>query len=145
VIKVIAMTIVGLIAMTSIADAKRSHRHHRHHYTRVDANGNHVRHYARHYGKCDGFQRCRCGTTAARNAGLPYNYNGMNLKKASTWYGFPHTSFHVGAYGVAPHHVLKIVGGDSCRTATVNDDAGTYQRNVCGMTFVSVNGHYASR
>ena len=98
---------------------------------------------ARHHhqgGSCDGFHRCRCGTTAARNAGLPYDYNGMNLKKASSWYAFRHIAFTIGAYGVAPHHVLKVVGGSDCHSATVSDDAGTYQRNVCHMTFVTVNG-----
>ena len=96
---------------------------------------------ARHYGSCDGFHRCRCGTTAARLHGLPYDYKGYNLKMASEWSrAFPHTSFHVGAVGVKPHHVLTIVAGSDCRSATVQDDAGTYQRNVCGMTFVAVNG-----
>jgi hypothetical protein len=110
-------------------------------YDMADANGN----YSRHYGACDGFHRCRCGTTAARHFGLSYAHNGMNLKKASSWYGFPHTSFHIGAAGVAPHHVLAIVGGSDCRNATVSDDAGTYQRSVCGMTFVEPNGgNYAT-
>lgn len=90
-------------------------------------------------GACDGFQRCRCGTTAARYHGLPYSYNGLNLKKASEWYAFPRTSFGIGAVGVAPHHVLTVTAGSSCSSATVHDDAGTYQRNVCGMTFVSVS------
>ncbi len=104
------------------------------------------RRHARRGGKCDGFQRCRCGTTAARKHGLSLRYVGAdgrvyNLKKASE-YGraFPHTSFRVGALGVAPHHVLTVVGGSNCRLATVYDDAGTYQRNVCNMTFVSVGG-----
>lgn len=96
---------------------------------------------ARNRGACDGFNRCRCGTTAARHHNLPLNYKGFNLKKASEWRrAFPRTSFHVGAVGVKPHHVLTIVGGSSCQRATVFDDAGTYQRNVCHMTFVSVNG-----
>lgn len=90
----------------------------------------------RHTGACDGFHRCRCGTTAARHFGLAYDHNGMNLKKASEWYGFQRTSFRIGAAGVVPHHVLAIVGGSSCSNATVSDDAGTYQRNVCHMTFV---------
>lgn len=93
------------------------------------------------YGACDGFQRCRCGTTAARYHGLPYNYNGYNLKKASEWRRFPRTTFRIGAVGVQPHHVLTVVGGDSCQSALVYDDAGTYRRNVCRMTFVSVNSH----
>jgi hypothetical protein len=94
----------------------------------------------RHYGSCDGFHRCRCGTTAARYHGLPYSYKGFNLKMASEWLrAFPRTVFHVGALGVKPHHVLSIVGGSSCAAATVHDDAGTYRRNVCRMQFVSVN------
>lgn len=98
------------------------------------------RHYARRGGACDGFHRCRCGTTTARYHGLPYNYNGLNLKMARSYYAFPRTSFGIGAVGVRPHHVLTVVGGSDCRSATVHDDAGTYQRNVCGMTFVSVGG-----
>lgn len=96
---------------------------------------------ARHHhgGACDGFQRCRCGTTAARYHHLPYSYKGFNLKQASEWRrAFPRTSFHAGAVGVKPHHVLTIVAGSDCASATVYDDAGTYRRSVCGMTFVSV-------
>ena len=98
------------------------------------------RQYARRGGKCDGFQRCRCGTTAARKHGLAYNHNGWNLKMAIEWRRFPRTSFQIGAVGVRPHHVLTIVGGSSCASATVYDDAGTYQRNVCNMSFHSVTG-----
>ena len=98
------------------------------------------RHHARGGGSCDGFQRCRCGTTAARYYGLPYDYNGWNLKEARAYYNFPHTSFHVGVAGVIPHHVVAITGGSDCAHAMVHDDAGDYQRNVCGMTFVDVRG-----
>ena len=96
-------------------------------------------HYYRHHGggACDGFQRCRCGTTAARYHGLPYSYKGFNLKLASEWpRAFPRTSFGIGVVGVKPHHVLTVVGGSTCSSATVHDDAGTYQRNVCRMIFV---------
>ena len=100
---------------------------------------------ARGRGKCDGFHRCRCGTTAARHFGKPYNYNGWNLKQARVWKNFPRTSFRVGVAGVVEHHVLAIVGGDTCSRATVYDDAGTYTRNVCHMTFVDPNGNAARR
>ena len=115
-----AITVIAaLLATTAIADAKSRHRG---------------------VGACDGFHRCRCGTTTARYHGLPYDYKGMNLKKASSYYAFPHTSFRVGAVGVAPHHVLTITGGSDCHSAQVHDDAGDYQRNVCRMTFVAING-----
>lgn len=114
-------------AFTTTISAKRHHRKHR-------------RHYARRGGKCDGFQRCRCGTTAARRHGLAYNHNGWNLKQAIEWRRFPRTSFQIGVVGVQPHHVLTVVGGSSCANATVYDDAGTYQRNVCNMSFHSVSG-----
>ena len=106
------------------------------------AEAKHYRHHVAHRGggACDGFQRCRCGTTAARINGLSYDHNGMNLKKASSWYAFPHTSFGVGAVAVYPHHVATITGGSSCSSATVHDDAGVYQRNVCGATFVVPGG-----
>ena len=95
----------------------------------------------RHSGSCDGIHRCRCGSTQASHFGLPRIYKGFNLWLASEWArAFPHTSFHVGAVGVRPGHVLRVVGGSDCRSATVADDAGTYQRNVCRMTFVSVHG-----
>ena len=119
--------LVAAVAACSIlavapADARPRH-HHAHH----------------HAGACDGFHRCRCGTTAAKLHGLPYNYNGYNLKMASEWRrAFPHTSFGPGVVGVKPHHVLTVVAGNDCHSATVRDDAGTYQRNVCGMTFVAV-------
>lgn len=138
--------LVAMLAMVGTAEARHHHRHqhYRHHHARnyiaQDANGNAVRHY-RHAGACDGFQRCRCGTTAAREHGLPYAYKGFNLKMASEWgRAFPRTSFRVGVVGVKPHHVLTVVGGSSCSSATVHDDAGTYQRNVCRMTFVAVSG-----
>jgi hypothetical protein len=100
-----------------------------------------ARHHYRRGGACDGFHRCVCGTTAARHFGLPYIFKGFNLKMASQWArAFTHTSFRVGAAGVKPHHVLVIVGGNDCRSAMVSDERGTYQRNVCGMTFVSVGG-----
>lgn len=91
---------------------------------------------------CDGFIRCRCGTTAARRHGLPYVWNGHNMKKASTWGSgiFPQVSFQVGAIGVKPHHVLTVEGGSSCEHATVSDETGTYTRNVCNMRFFSPSG-----
>lgn len=117
----------------------RRHSVHRRHYTRRSGGS---RHYARRGGgACDGFQRCRCGTTAARHFGLPYSYKGFNLKLAWEWQrAFPHTSFHVGVAGVRPHHVLAVIGGSNCSNATISDDAGTRQRNVCGFTFVEVGG-----
>ena len=119
---------------------RASSRHQRARHRVVDGNGAR-RHYARRGGACDGFQRCRCGTTAARHFGLPYAYKGFNLKMASEWaHAFPHTSFHTGVAGVKPHHVLAVVGGSDCHSAKVYDDAGTRQRNVCGFTFVEVSG-----
>ena len=53
---------------------------------------------------------------------------------------FQHTSFRAGAVAVYPHHVATITGGSSCASATVHDDAGIYQRNVCGATFVTPGG-----
>lgn len=104
----------------------------------IDLSAKRHRRVARRGGSCDGFTRCRCGTTAARHHGLPYQYGKCNLKMASEWGRcFASTTFRVGAVGVKPHHVLTVVGGDNCANATVYDDAGTYQRNVCGMRFVS--------
>jgi hypothetical protein len=99
-------------------------------------------HYAkRGGGSCDGIHRCRCGSTQASHFGLPRMYKGFNLWLAAEWgRAFPRTSFGIGVVGVKPHHVLRVVGGSDCHSATVSDDAGTRQRNVCGMTFVAVNG-----
>ena len=97
-------------------------------------------HHRHRGGSCDGFQRCRCGVTAAHNFGIPYAFKGFNLKLAWEWtHAFPHTSFRAGVAGVKPHHVLKVVGGPNCANATVLDERGTYQRNVCHMIFVAVN------
>lgn len=93
--------------------------------------------------RCDGFNGCRCGTTAARDHGLPYDYHGMNLKKASTWYAFPRTSCHAGAVGVQPHHVYTVLQCNGDGTATVHDDAGTYTRRVAGNVFVDPNGNHS--
>ena len=130
-IRVMAAIAALLFAFVSTS-AQARHHHYSHHRSH---------HYAyRGGGKCDGFQRCRCGTTAARHFGLAYNHNGWNLKEAREWKRFPHTSFHVGAAGVVEHHVLAITGGSSCANAQVHDDAGDYTRNVCHMTFVEVGG-----
>ena len=111
--------------------------------TSAEARHHHYRHtHYSHAGSCDGFHRCRCGTTAARHFGLAYNHNGWNLKEAREWKRFPHTSFHVGAAGVVEHHVLAITGGSDCAHAQVHDDAGDYSRNVCHMTFVEPGGGY---
>jgi hypothetical protein len=117
-LKAIAV-IAALLTTTAIADAKRHHRG----------------------GSCDGIHRCICGSTQASHFGLPRIYNGHNLWQAREWArAFPHTSFHVGAVGVKPHHVLRVVGGSDCRSAVVIDERGERPRNVCGMTFVSVRG-----
>lgn len=125
--KIIMIALAALIAFAAPAEAKQHHK---------------GVHHTRHAGSCDGFIRCRCGTTAARRHGLAYDYNGWNLKMAREYLHFPRTSFQVGAVGVRPdgHHVLTIEGGDSCSKATVYDENGSYQRNVCGFTFVAVNG-----
>jgi len=100
-----------------------------------------VRH-VRRGGKCDGFNACRCGVTAARRHGLALDHNGWNLKMAREYKRFPHVGFQVGAIGIRPdgHHALTIEGGSDCRMASVSDENGTYQRNVCGFTFVSPSG-----
>ena len=139
VIKALTLTFAALLATSTVAVAKHRHSH-RYHGTEVHGTLS-ITITRRHSGACDGFHRCRCGTTAARKHGLPYSYNGYNLKMASEWgRAFPTTSFGIGAVGVKPHHVLTIVGGSSCERPTVYDDAGNYQRNVCGMRFVSVSG-----
>ncbi len=152
----LAALAVATIAFSAPAEA-RGHPHHYRHHIRMDripseavsgafyrtrgTSRTNRRHHARRGGACDGFQRCRCGTTAARHFGLPYAYKGFNLKLAWEWQrAFPRTSFHIGVAGVKPHHVLSVIGGSSCSSATVYDDAGTRQRNVCGFTFVEVGG-----
>lgn len=97
-------------------------------------------------GSCDGFHRCRCGVTAARLAGLPLNYNGMNLKMARTYYQFPRTSCHAGAIGIPhAHHVYTVRTCNGDGTAVVTDDAGTYTRSVRGNVFVDANGNGTTR
>ena len=97
-------------------------------------------------GLCDGYQRCRCGVTAASYNGISINYNGFNLKRAVEWVrAFPRTAFHTGAVGYVSHggpsgHVFTVVDGSDCSKATVHDDRGTYSRNVCHATFVAAHG-----
>lgn len=96
--------------------------------------------------RCDGFNGCRCGVTAARYNGLPLIYNGYNLKRAVEWIrAFPRTAFGAGSVGYVRRggpsgHVFTVVGGGNCAAATVHDDRGTYTRNVCGAVFVSPRG-----
>lgn len=129
VIKVLALTIASVLAMSTIAEAKPSHR-----------GSTHGTYHSSHRGACDGFHGCVCGTTAARNFGISYAQNGWNLKQAREWRRFPRVGFQPGVAGVQEHHVLQIVGGSSCANATVRDETGTYNRNVCNMTFHSVTG-----
>jgi hypothetical protein len=90
---------------------------------------------------CDGVTGCRCGTVAAREAGLPLNYNGLNLKMARSYYAFPRTSCHAGAVGIPhAHHVYTVRQCNGDGTALVYDDAGTYTRMVSRDVFVSVTG-----
>ena len=105
-----------------------------------------ARRKVRRIGACDGFQRCRCGVTAARKAGLPLNYNGFNLKRAVEWTrAFPRSSIHAGAVGYVRKggpsgHVFTVVNYNGGSTATVYDDRGTYERNISNAIFVSVHG-----
>lgn len=97
-------------------------------------------------GSCDGFHRCRCGVTAARHAGLPLNYRGLNLKQARDWYNLPRTTCHAGAVGIPhAHHVYTVLQCNGDGTAQVTDDAGTYTRRVAGNTFVDPNGNAVAR
>ena len=128
--RTIAIAAALLAVLSSSAEAK--HRHHR------------------IGGSCDGIHRCRCGTTAADKHGLPWMYNGFNLKRAVEWTrAFPRTSFQIGAVGYVRHggpsgHVFTVTGGDSCRNAMVYDDAGNYARNVCGATFMQISRRQAT-
>lgn len=102
------------------------------------------------HGACDGFQRCRCGVTAARKAGLPLTYNGFNLKRAVEWIrAFPRTSIHAGAVGYVRKggpsgHVFTVVSYNGGATATVYDDRGTYERAIGNAIFVNPSGRMAA-
>jgi hypothetical protein len=99
-------------------------------------------------GRCDGYHGCRCGVTAARFAGLPLNYRGHNLKQAV---GFKralprvseprpgHILYQTG--GGPTGHVSTIVSVSGRCTATVKDDRGTYERNICTRNAVFLDPH----
>lgn len=127
--KRLMMALLAVLITVAVTPAEAKHHHYKTSY-----------HHSRS-GACDGFHRCRCGTTQAAHFGLPLNYRGHNLKLAAEWgRAFPRTGFHAGAVAVRPHHVMRIVQVTGPSTAIVSDDAGTYQRNVSGFVFVSVNG-----
>src|SRR5260221_4891861 len=98
---------------------------------------------------CNGIDRCRCGSTQARYFGLPRMVNGHNLWQAREWArAFPHTTAHAGAvmyqHGGGPTgHVSRIVSVNGTCTATVADERGQYERNICirGAVFVDPNGN----
>jgi hypothetical protein len=99
--------------------------------------------------RCDGFNGCRCGVTAARAHGLPLNYKGYNLKQASQWKrAFPQTTPRPGVVvyqrGLGPTgHVSTIQSVvDRCE-AVVSDEKGTYHRNICrgGAVYLDPNGN----
>ena len=103
---------------------------------------------ARHYGgSCDGIHRCICGSTQARYFGLPRVVNGHNLWQAIEWvHAFPHTTPRAGVvmyqHGGGPTgHVSRLVSNPVGCTATVADERGQYERNICsrGARFVAVN------
>jgi len=132
----VAAVVLSIVATTSAEARSRHHHHHR-----VSVRG----------GSCDGIHRCRCGSTQASHFGLPRFYNGHNLWQAVAWIkAFPRTTPHIGAvmyqHGGGPTgHVSRIVAyGGGCR-ATVTDDRGRYDRNICsrGAQFVSVIEHRA--
>lgn len=60
VIKVVALTLAGLFAMSTIADAKPRHRHYSHHRTITDANANGVT-FLPHPAGCPARLFCGCG------------------------------------------------------------------------------------
>jgi hypothetical protein len=128
--KLMAALAALLFLATLASPAQARHHHYKTSY-----------HHSSSRGACDGFHRCRCGTTQAAHFGLPLNYRGHNLKLAAEWgRAFPRTGFHAGAVGVRPHHVLRVIQVTGPSTAIVADDAGTYERNVSGFAFVSVTG-----
>lgn len=107
-----------------------------------------AKHYRHSGGACDGIHRCICGSTQTAHFGLPRMYNGHNLWQAVEWTkAFPHTSIHVGAVGYQhgggpTGHVFRVAAyAGGCR-ATVTDEKGTYDRDVCGRgaVFVDVTG-----
>jgi hypothetical protein len=138
------LRIATAMAMFALSLSPALARHHVTHHQ-------YHRHYsvAHHRGSCDGIHRCRCGSTQTAHFGLPRMYNGHNLWQAVEWTrAFPHTSAHVGAVGyqhsnASPTgHVFRVVAyAGGCR-ATVSDDAGTYERDICsrGAIFVDVAG-----
>lgn len=99
-------------------------------------------------GLCDGIHRCICGSTQTRYFGLPRIFNGHNLWQASAWpRAFPSTTPRVDAvmyqHGGGPTgHVSRIVRYAGGCTATVADERGQYERNICsrGARFVAVRG-----
>ena len=97
-------------------------------------------------GHCDGFRRCRCGTETAAYNGLPLDYMGLNMKKASDYKRLQHTAFGPGVIAVKPngHHALTVTGGADCHNASIHDDRGDRQRDVCGWTFVMAHGGVVS-
>lgn len=162
---VVLTVALSFVATLSTAQAKVKHKHHNTHRVIRDVTPwfaiNHLgvrhhilsakRHTRRHVsrqGACDGFQRCRCGVTQANYFGLPLDYNGHNLKTAIAWVrAFSHTSAQAGVVmyqrgGGPTGHVSRIVELIGNCTATVSDDTGTYERNICsrGAVFMDVQG-----
>ena len=91
----------------------------------------------RHSGACDGIHRCICGSTQARYYGFPRMYKGHNLWQAIEWTrAFPHTTARAGVvmyqHGGGPTgHVSRILTDPVGCTATVADETGQYERDVC--------------
>lgn len=127
-LRLFAVAVLAVLALSAPAQAK-----HRYHHSG---------------GSCDGIHRCICGSTQTRHFGLPRIYNGHNLWQAVEWIrAFPRTSPHVGAVGYQhgggpTGHVFRVAVYNGGCTATVTDEKGTYERNICsrGAIFVDVTG-----
>lgn len=81
-----------------------------------------------------------CGCTVARLLGIPWNYKGLNLRQARSYFAFPRTSPHVGAVAIwtYPRSHVELV---SAVHGGAFDSRGTYNfRNVSvqRVTFVDV-------
>lgn len=102
----------------------------------------------RNRGACDGVHRCKCGTTQANHFNLPWTYKGFNLKRAIEWTrAFPKTEPRAGVVGYQrgggpSGHVFRVVSYSGNCIATVADETGQYERNICGRgaRFMDVSG-----
>jgi hypothetical protein len=134
-----------LCVVATAADARPHHHGQHHHYA----------HHRGHYRMAAGGRSLSAPCQMARSMGGPcgcfaseliFGHSIRNLWLAANWFGFPHTTPHVGAAAVHRHHVVIVARINGDGTFIGHDSWGMTRRRIAGWVFVDPHGgRYAAR